>query len=192
MTTLGHFAENDPEYTFLLTDPDTPRKWQLYLCSEEMLVQLDQFGRGMSRYWNEKGEDVILFDAPERSLAIRNPDGDVWSPAVHPGGDVPAGYRCAYSPACWTVSGENEGCRVTWRIAVPLQTPVEMWTVTLENTTASDIERDVFVYLPVNLMGYCLSKYRFYMATTMFVRAHQQLENNAIWVQSGIPAPSGL
>jgi cellobiose phosphorylase len=168
----------------------TRRPWQIYLVSECVLTQINQFGHGVCRYWNERGEDVLLFDAPERTLAVRKPDGTVWSPAVFPDREVPAGYRCTYSPSTWTVEGADDQVRVSWRIAVPLARPVEMWTVTAENLSDVAVSRDLFVYLPLQLRGYCLGSlglYRFYDSNLMFNRAYQQSEQNAIWADSRLP-----
>ena len=59
MTKHGYFSKDDKFNSFILTDPMTPRPWQQYLFNETMLFQIDQFGQGLSRYWDEKGRDVI-------------------------------------------------------------------------------------------------------------------------------------
>lgn len=190
MTKRGEFVADAADSRFALTDPRTPRKWQMYLCNESMLVQLDQFGLGISRYWNEKGEDVMLFDAPERTLAVRKPDGAVWSPAVFPGRAAPADYRCIYTPATWMAQGRDEQVGVSWRIALPVDRPVELWTVKVENMSQAPVVRDLFVYLPVQLRGYCLGSlalYRFYGSNTMFNRAYEQPAQNALWADSRCP-----
>ena len=58
MTQHGFFQPHDPDCSFILTDPETRRPWQAYLLNERQMSQIDQFGHGYARYWNEKGEDV--------------------------------------------------------------------------------------------------------------------------------------
>ncbi len=187
MTKHGCFQDQDIYRSFLLKDPMTPRRWQHYLYNENMLLQVDQFGQGMSRYWDKDGKDTILFNAPERSLILRNENGSCWSPAVAPFGIVPQEYQCTYNPAYWQVSGQKDNCKVKWKLFVPDTLPLEFWTVSASNTSNTEITKDMFLYMPVNLMGYAVSKYRFYTATTMFISGHTVPECNAIWIKNGIP-----
>jgi cellobiose phosphorylase len=187
MTKHGYFSKDDKFNSFILTDPMTPRPWQQYLFNETMLFQVDQFGQGLSRYWDEKGRDVELNESNMRSFIIRNEDGSSWSPLVVPFGTVPENYRCEYHPAFWQVSGHTASCKVEVKVFIPLTASVEFWTATISNTSSSTISRDIFIYLPVNLMGYSIQKYRFYSATTMYIQGFKVPESNAIWVKNGIP-----
>ncbi|MEI6168919.1 MAG: hypothetical protein WCS52_17190 [bacterium] len=187
MTKHGKFTKDDKFDSFILTDPMTPRCWQNYLFNETMLFQINQFGQGLSRYWDEQGRDVELNEGDVRSFIIRNEDGSAWSPLVVPFGTVPENYQCEYHPAFWRVSGESASCKVDLKAFVPLTASLEFWAATISNTSSSPITRDLFFYLPVNLMGFSIQKYRFYSATTMFIQGFKVPESNAIWVKNGIP-----
>ena len=96
MTRYGRFVPEDPFHGFLLTDHRTPRPWQVYLVNERQMTQIDQFGHGYARYWNEKGQDVGVL--PEggppssRMIAIRDDSTPgapvIWSPAASSWGGI--------------------------------------------------------------------------------------------------------
>ncbi len=187
MTNKGYFSDNGCGDAFLLTDPDTPRRWQNYLYNEQLMSQFDQFAQGGVRYWDEHGQDALLFDSPERNLIIRHPDGFCWSPAVTPFGHVPDDYLCTMDPVRWKVSGTQRNCTVKWNIAVPTREPLEMWTISFLNSSPKEEEYDIFLYLPVNLMGFSIQKYRFYSRNAAYISGHRVPECNAVWVKNGIP-----
>ena len=195
MTRYGHFTSKDSDCSFELTDHRTPRPWQVYLFNERQMTQIDQFGHGYARYWNELGQDVGIL--PEggppasRMIAISDrshPSGPVvWSPAVCPSTTAPEDYRVVFNPAYWEASGKQDGLRASWRIFVPTTEPMEIWTVRLTNETDKPMHRDVFAYAATVLNGYCLSVYRFYASNAMYIQGHDLPELNAIWVNNATP-----
>lgn len=187
MTTRGDFVSGDEAATFRMTDPRTRRPWQIYLMNEHQLSQLDQYANGICRYWDDAGKDCMILDSPSRVIALREPDGSAWSPAIAPSRIVPDEYEMLYNPAWWRASGTRNGCRLSWRIAVPVDEPLEMWSVTVVNESASPVERDLFVYAPFGLGGYCINLYRFYSANTCFVQGHTALDGRAVWVHNRTP-----
>ncbi len=194
MTKHGYFPQNDPDCSFVLADPGNPRPWQAYLLNERQMTQIDQFGHGYARYWNERGEDVGIL--PEggppasRMIAIRDASKAapvVWSPAVFPGIEPPGEYRVVFHPARWEAHGKQDGLRASWRIFVPAEEPLEIWTVRLANETDAPLHRDVFAYAATALNGYCLSLYRFYASNTMYIQGHDLPDLNAVWVHNATP-----
>lgn len=195
MTRYGHFKPNDSECSFELTDHLTPRPWQVYLFNERQMTQIDQFGHGYARYWNEAGQDVGILPegGPPSSRMIAISDRSdpsapvVWSPAVYPSTKAPEDYRIVFNPAYWEASGKQDGVRASWRIFVPATEPMEIWTVRLTNETDQAVHRDVFAYAATVLNGYCLSGYRFYASNTMFIQGHDLPELNAVWIDNATP-----
>jgi hypothetical protein len=41
MTKHGYFPQNDPDCSFVLTDPGNPRPWQAYLLNERQMTQAE-------------------------------------------------------------------------------------------------------------------------------------------------------
>lgn len=194
MTRYGHFIPKDPDHTFVLTDHRTPRPWQLYLLNERQMIHIDQFGHGYARYWNEKGQDVGILPevAPPATRMIAIRDGSkqkpvVWSPAVFPSTQAPDDYQVIFNPAYWQASGKRDGVRASWRVFVPAEEPMEIWSVRLSNETRKPVKRDVFAYVQLALNGYCLAFYRFYASNTMYIQGHDIPELNAVWVNNGTP-----
>lgn len=195
MTRFGHFAPHDPLCSFELTDHRTPRPWQVYLVNERQMTQIDQFGHGYARYWNELGQDVGVLPegGPPSSRLIAIRDGsdpkkpDIWSPAVFPSTVPPDDYRVLFHPAFWEASGRKNGLHASWRIFVPAEEPMEIWSVTLSNETDKPVRRDLFAYVQLALNGYCLSLYRFYASNTMYIQGHDLPALNTVWVHNGTP-----
>jgi cellobiose phosphorylase len=195
MTCYGHFVPDDSEGSFVLTDHRTPRPWQVYLVNERQMTQIDQFGHGYARYWNEKGQDVGILPegGPPSSRMIAIRDGEhpggavVWSPAVFPSTTAPDEYRVVFNPAYWEATGKQDGLRASWRIFVPAEEPMEIWTVRLSNETDRPMRRDVFAYAATVLNGYCLSLYRFYASNTMYIQGHDLPDLNAVWINNATP-----
>lgn len=195
MTQHGFFQPHDPDCSFILTDPETRRPWQAYLLNERQMSQIDQFGHGYARYWNEKGEDVGIL--PEggppasRMIAIRDAGQEgrpeVWSPAMFPGTEPPEDYQVVFHPAYWEARGKRGGVRASWRVFVPAEEPLEVWTVRLANETDTPAVRDVFAYAATVLNGYCLSLYRFYASNTMYIQGHDLPDLHAVWVHNATP-----
>jgi cellobiose phosphorylase len=196
MSRYGHFLADDPDGAFILTDVNTPRPWQVYLFNERQMAQLDQFGHGYARYWNEKGEDVGIL--PEggppasRMIALRDASGPgaapvIWSPAVCPGVTPPDEYGVVFSPSFWEARGKLGGLRASWRVFVPVEEPCELWTVRLTNETDTRKRVDLFAYSALALNGYCLSLYRFYASNTMYIQGHDLPDLHAVWVQNATP-----
>ncbi len=187
MTESGHFLPGDDARTFEQTNPRTVRPWQLYLINEHQLTQIDTFASGICRYWDDDGKDCLVLDAPYRVVALREPDGAIWSPAITPSRTLPDDWSIRFNPAWWRAHGTRNGCEVSWRIAVPVDEAVELWTLTVRNTSGQPMTRDAFVYAPFALGGYCINLYRFYTYNTCFVRGHQTLDGRALWIENRVP-----
>lgn len=156
----GHFSKDNRE--FIITDPETRRPWHNFLVSDDYLVNLTQHGTGAS-FWQPLGEGlrVNLTEDKDGSGGPRfvylrdNDSGEYWSLTGAPGsGKDFDEWRCRVGMGYQINETLHHGIAASWRVFVP-EGPdrLELWTVTLTNTTDRPRRISAFPYVEMHLTG---------------------------------------
>jgi cellobiose phosphorylase len=155
----GGFTRDNREY--VITNPFTPRPWHNYLCNDEYLVNLTQFGTGAS-FWQPRGEGLRANVTEDRDgnggprfVFLRDNDtGKHWSLTGAPGNKKLPGWKCRIGLGYQINESRVAGIAASWRVFVPQTSdPVELWTITLKNTGKFVRRISAFPYLEMHLTG---------------------------------------
>ena len=148
----GYFDEERDEY--VIDRVDGPQSWINYLGVENWCTVINQNAGGYSFYRSSQQGRVTRFrpngvpmDRPGHYLYIRDDeDGDYWSASWQPVGKPlsQATYKTRHGLSYSVFESEYKGISASQRIFVPLGDDVEIWDVTLTNTT--DVPRKISLF----------------------------------------------
>ncbi|MBN1595313.1 hypothetical protein JW933_05235, partial [candidate division FCPU426 bacterium] len=180
MGKYGDFDNSRREY--VINRPDTPKPWDNYLWNDVYYRNVDQLGKGYSRYQTQDGHQTqLLFGAhnnpqDSRLLYIRDEEwGIYWNIGWDPVQRTPEKYSCRHGLGYTIIENTTQGITATDRIFVPLgKDPVEYWTVTVKNETDQTRTLSLFTYAEMSLAGA-----RTY-GHMMFMSGHYYPELNAV------------
>ncbi|MBL8745209.1 MAG: glycosyl transferase family 36 [Phycisphaerae bacterium] len=128
--------------TFSITDHRTPMPWTNVVCNGRYGFVVSQNGGGFS--WLDNSQLNVLTrwdmdmarDDRGRFLYLADLDSNlVWSLSPAPCWTRYSSYRCDHRPGSTTFATEAHGVRAEWTLAVPPGETLEVWHVTLTNTT---------------------------------------------------------
>ncbi|OFX14830.1 MAG: hypothetical protein A2Z18_01965 [Armatimonadetes bacterium RBG_16_58_9] len=157
----GHFSEDGSEY--IITRPDTPRPWANYLTNGRYCAICSQTGGGHSffetsgynRVTREYPQTVVMMDRPGRYIYLRDADtGEYWSGNWQPiQGDMD-GFEARHGIGYTKVRYPSHGidCSITYY--VPPRDDVEVWMVSLKNTSDKPRRIQAFPYIKWDLANY--------------------------------------
>lgn len=150
----GEFTR-DGEYKILTYR--LPRPWRNYLGNEEYGVVLSHTGGGYSVSEPPGRVRVTRYDRddrPGRYLYVRDNDlNTFWSAGYEPVRAELQDYFCLHGMGYTIISGEKNGVLVRMRIFVPLEGPVEVWTVEVQNRSGAFRDVSLFPYVEWYLAG---------------------------------------
>ena len=138
-TKYGHFAKDGCEY--IITRPDTPRPWVNVISNGDYGLVISQTGGGYS--WRThaqlnrvtRWEQDLIRDDWGKYVYLRDERGHLWSASWKPVCQEPDVYRCRHGIGYTVIESSNFGIETEWLIFVPNDEPVEIWKLTLRNTT---------------------------------------------------------
>ena len=139
----GHF--DDTGRTFRITDPATPMPWVNVVSNGRYGFVVSQNGGGFS--WYDDAQHCVLTrwemdlvrDCSGKFLYLSDREsGDVWSVAPTPCRPEYDSYQCEHTQGSTRFRTSAHGIESTWTLTVAPEDPVEVWLVTLKNTTTRD------------------------------------------------------
>ncbi len=128
--------------TFSITDHRTPMPWTNVVCNGRYGFVVSQNGGGFS--WLDNSQLNVLTrwdmdlarDDRGRFIYLADLDtNEVWSLSPAPCWPDYSEYRCDHRPGSTTFATEAKGIRAEWTLAVPPGETLEVWHVTLTNTS---------------------------------------------------------
>lgn len=153
---FGHFDDKRREY--VITRPDTPLPWINYLGCSEYFGIISNTAGGYSFYKDAKLRRLTRYrynnvplDNGGRYLYIRDENGDFWSPTWQPVQASLEDYSCRHGMGYTIISSTKNDVKAEIRYFVPLDQPLEVWDLTLTNTSQSPKHLDLF-----SLVEFCL------------------------------------
>jgi len=152
----GYFDDEAKEY--IITQPDTPTPWINYLGEKDYLAMISNTGGGYSFYRDPRHRRIIRYrynavpsDNGGRALYLRLKDGDFWSPTWQPVQKKLQSYECRHGAGYTCIRSVYRGVEAKVTYFVPLSQTLEVWRVTLRNTTDAPLELQLF-----SLVEFCL------------------------------------
>ena len=152
MMRYGYFDDERDEY--VIDRVDGPASWINYLGVENWCTVINQNAGGYSFYRSSQQGRVTRFrpngvpmDRPGHYLYLRDDgDGDYWSASWQPVAKSlgEATYRTRHGLSYSVFESEYKGISASQRIFVPLGDDLEIWDVTLTNT--SEVERTISLF----------------------------------------------
>jgi N,N'-diacetylchitobiose phosphorylase len=150
----GYFDDTKKEY--VIDNPGTPMSWVNYLGTSEYCGIISNNASGYGFYRSPKSARLLRFrfnsipmDRPGRYVYLRDDeDGDYWSASWQPVGKPLDAYRtsCSHGLGYTKFESEYKGIRSNYRVFVPIDKPVEIWELEVENNSGRDRELSLFTY----------------------------------------------
>lgn len=192
----GYFDGEAGEY--VITRPDTPRPWVNILSNGSYGLNISQAGSGYS--WRDHGQfnrltrwdQDLTRDNWGKYVYIRdNKTKRVWSPTPKPTNVKLKNYECRHGMGYTSISGEHGDVRSEITYFVDSSSPVEVWKLTLKNTSNKKRDLSLFTYLE-----WCLGTSpdwhrefeKIFIETKFDRKLGAMLANKIRW---GLPDPSG-
>jgi N,N'-diacetylchitobiose phosphorylase len=150
----GYFDGNSREY--VIDRPDTPMSWINYLGTGTYAALVSNNASGYSFYKSPRSGRLLRFrfnsiplDRPGRYVYLRDEaDGDYWSASWQPVGKPLDQYRtvCRHGLGYTVFESKYREIASKFRVFVPIDKPVELWEIELENLSDRPRELSLFSY----------------------------------------------
>jgi len=168
----GFFDRENDEY--VIERVDLPQSWINYIGVENWCTVLNQNAGGYCFYRSSQQGRVTRFrpnsvpmDRPGHYLYLRDDeDGDYWSASWQPVGKplTQATYRTRHGLSYSVFESEYRGISASQRIFVPLGDDLEIWDVTVTNTTDTPRQISLFGYVEFSFHSIQIDNENFQMS----------------------------
>jgi cellobiose phosphorylase len=151
----GFFDKDGREY--VITNPNLGRPWINFLTNARYGVCLSHTGGGFSMFNQELRVSHYdpRYDEPGKWVYVRDDDtGRFWSLTWAPVKARPTRFRCRVGMGYTVFESENQGIRGVFRVFVPREDPVEIWTVTLKNVSRRKRRISAYPFFAWKLIGF--------------------------------------
>ena len=198
MKKYGHFSEDASE--FIIDSPDTPRPWINYLCSRngDYVSLLSANAGGYSYIKCPKDGRITRWrynslpdDRPGKYIYLRNPETkDYWSLSWQPTAKPLEHYRVRHGLGYTVFECNYANVKAEATYFVPLDDTLEIWRISLKNTSEKEQRLEVYPYAEMCL-GHALTDLINKPNDQHFNRLWFDKENNALfstktyWVTGG-------
>lgn len=151
-TRYGYFTEDGDEY--VIKTPRTPRPWINVISNGEYGLTMSQTGGGFS--WLTHSEfnritrwhqDLIRDNWGKYLYLLDEETGEFWNPGWLPSRREPDFYECRHGFGYSRFITECNGIRSEVTVFVPMEDPLELWSISLENLTDRPREIAIYSYL---------------------------------------------
>jgi cellobiose phosphorylase len=149
--TFGQFSEDGREFVF--SRFDTPRPWINYAWNSQMLVSVDQRGRGYSLYRDTEGRRTVPIC--DRLVYLKDLDsGEFWTVGWDPVRKPFQHYQCRHGLGYTVLSCEVAGIQCEFRITAATDVPAELWSIKVVNTGKQPRRITVYPVVEFDLGGW--------------------------------------
>jgi len=153
----GHFSKDNLEY--IITRPDTPTPWINYLGNSEYCAMISNTAGGYSFHIDPRNRRITRYrynslpiDRPGRYIYIRDSKtGEYWSPTWQPTLTKLDRYECRHGLGYTKFSSSFSGIDSDVTYFVPVDHNLEIWTLTLKNTSSEDVYLKILSYSEFSL-----------------------------------------
>lgn len=149
-TKYGHFSDDGKE--FIITTPRTPRPWINVISNGDYGITFSQTGGGYS--WRThaqlnritRWDQDLIKDEWGKYLYLRDEKGNVWSAGWKPVTRTPDAYECRHGIGYSVISSKNFGIKTDLTVFLPNDDPLEIWKLTIKNTSRKPRTIDLFTF----------------------------------------------
>jgi cellobiose phosphorylase len=149
-TKYGRFSKDFREY--VITTPSTPRPWVNVISNGDYGFTISQTGSGYS--WRThaqlnritRWEQDLVRDEWGKYIYITDEKGELWSAGWKPVCAEPDSYSCVHGVGYSSIEQANHGVTSRLVMFVPNEDPLEVWHLTLRNTTKRPRKLNLFTY----------------------------------------------
>jgi len=146
----GHFDDANREY--VITRPDTPLPWLNYLGQDEFFGLCTNTAGGYTFWKDAKLRRLtryrynnVPYDLGGRYLYV-NDGGSVWNPGWKPVKAKTDSYQCRHGLGYSVIESAKNGLSVSQTMFVPPGENLELWKVSVKNTSAQKKTVKVYSY----------------------------------------------
>ncbi|MGH8925775.1 MAG: GH36-type glycosyl hydrolase domain-containing protein [Acidimicrobiia bacterium] len=151
---LGGFAEGASEYVVVLGESQwTPAPWINVIANERLGFVVSESGAGFTWAANSRENQLTpwsndpISDPPGEVIYIRDDDtGEVWSTTALPIRNHASTYLVRHGPGFSEFDHTSNGIRSRLRMTVPLQDPLKISTLRLQNQSGRRRRLSVTAY----------------------------------------------
>lgn len=150
----GHFDDEKREY--VIDRVDIPTSWTNYLGVKDMCAVVNHTAGGYVFYKSPEYHRITRFrgngvpmDRPGHYVYIRDDEtGEYWSISWQPVGKPleQADYTCRHGLSYTTYVCDYQGIKAEQTLMIPVEDPVELWDVKLENHSGKTRSLSVYSY----------------------------------------------
>ncbi|MFA9464711.1 MAG: GH36-type glycosyl hydrolase domain-containing protein [Velocimicrobium sp.] len=168
----GHFDNEKREY--VIDRVDLPTSWTNYLGVNNLCAVVNHTAGGYMFYKTPEYQRVTRFranalpmDRPGHYVYVRDmEDGDYWSVSWQPVGKSlqEAKYTCRHGMSYSTYECEYKGIEAKQTLVIPIDDAVELWDVTVKNTTNKVRKLQIFSYLEFSFHHILMDNQNFQMS----------------------------
>ncbi len=148
----GYFAENGREY--VITSLKTPRPWVNVISSGEYGLVVSNLNGGFSWFIHSnlnrltRWQQDLVQDNWGKYLYLRDAhNGSVWSPTYQPVQQSLEKFECRHGIGYTTFRSCYQDIESYLRVFVPFGDNLEIWTLTLKNSSTVTRQIGIFTYL---------------------------------------------
>ena len=150
---FGYFDDASREY--VITEPATPQPWINYLGNSQYLGLISNTAGGYSFYTDARLRRLTRYrynnvpmDNGGRYIYLRDNDtGEYWSPTWQPTRTALDHYRCRHGLGYTIIESSLKDINAQLRYFVPLDEPLEIWTVEVSNNREREANLSLFSFI---------------------------------------------
>ncbi len=168
----GHFDQEKREY--VIDRVDLPTSWTNYLGLQDLCSVVNHTAGGYTFYKSPEYHRITRFrgnsvpmDRPGHYVYLRDEEtGDYVSISWQPVGKPldQARYTCRHGLSYTVYECEYDGIRASQKMSIPLDEAVELWDVTVENTTDRVRRLNLFTYCEFSFHHIMIDNQNFQMS----------------------------
>jgi cellobiose phosphorylase len=187
-TKYGHFSGDGKQY--IITSPRTPRPWINVVSNGDYGFTIAQSGSGYSWRTNAqlnrltRWEQDLVKDEWGRYIYLRDERGHIWSAGWKPVCAEPDAYECRHGIGHTVIVSKNYGIVSELLMFTPNGEPLELWKLTLTNTTRKKHTLDAFTYFEWGLgqaPDWHREFHRSFIKTEYSAEAHALIATKRLW-----------
>ena len=194
-TKYGGFSQDGREY--VITRPTTPRPWINVISNGDYGVAVSQTGGGYS--WRThaqlnritRWEQDLIRDEWGKYIYLRDESGRVWSAGWKPVCATPQSYRCRHGVGYSCIESKTHGIATELLVFVPNDEPLELWRLTVTNTSRRTRSLKLFTYFEWGLGAapdWHREFHRSFIETRFEAASHAVMATKRLWE---VPAERG-
>lgn len=168
----GYFDCEKREY--VIDRLDLPTSWTNYLGVKNMCMVVNHTAGGYLFYKSPEYHRITRFrgnalpmDRPGHYIYLKEKeDNDYWSISWQPVGKSfdEATYRCRHGMSYTTYECEYKGIEAKQTLVIPMEDEVELWDVTIKNTSDRERTLQIFSYLEFSFHHILMDNQNFQMS----------------------------